>query len=165
MISAVPSSINMSTTPLMITSLLDWIEMIIWPMKDGDGKRTFKLGQIFTMSCHPWDSNAKVKKNPPNSPQQDSPVPCMPCKKILQQLTPGLSFTQWSEDLFPSKKQAIPLLILTFDSSELTLPPFVEPSQYNEPPIPGPSQSSESQVPSHEDAFPHEHEPEVAPTQ
>ncbi|MBW0506743.1 hypothetical protein O181_046458 [Austropuccinia psidii MF-1] len=34
-------------------------------------------------------------------------------------------------------------LISTYDSSELTLPPFVEPSQTNEPPIPGPSPSSE----------------------
>ncbi|MBW0572301.1 hypothetical protein O181_112016, partial [Austropuccinia psidii MF-1] len=33
-------------------------------------------------------------------------------------------------------------LISTFDSSELTLPPFVGPSQTNEPPIPGPSPSS-----------------------
>ncbi|MBW0552450.1 hypothetical protein O181_092165 [Austropuccinia psidii MF-1] len=43
----------------MVTSLLDRSEVIIQPMKDGDGKRTFKLGPIFTMSCHPWDSNAK----------------------------------------------------------------------------------------------------------
>ncbi|MBW0484386.1 hypothetical protein O181_024101 [Austropuccinia psidii MF-1] len=28
-------------------------------MKDGNGKRTFELGMIVTMSCHPWDSNAK----------------------------------------------------------------------------------------------------------
>ncbi|MBW0504918.1 hypothetical protein O181_044633 [Austropuccinia psidii MF-1] len=45
---------------LMVTSLLDRSEVIIRPMKDGDGKRTFKLGLIVTMSCHPWDSNAKV---------------------------------------------------------------------------------------------------------
>ncbi|MBW0557392.1 hypothetical protein O181_097107 [Austropuccinia psidii MF-1] len=32
-------------------------------MKDGNGKRTFKLGPIVTMSCHPWDSNAKNKAN------------------------------------------------------------------------------------------------------
>ncbi|MBW0505418.1 hypothetical protein O181_045133 [Austropuccinia psidii MF-1] len=70
-----------------------------------------------------------------------------------------------SEDLFWGKKQAIPLLILTFDSSELTLPPFVETSQYNEPPIPGPSQSSKSQLPSHEDALTCEPEPEMAPIQ
>ncbi|MBW0574909.1 hypothetical protein O181_114624 [Austropuccinia psidii MF-1] len=69
------------------------------------------------------------------------------------------------EDLFCSNKKAILLLILNFDSSELTLLPFLEPSQYNEPPIPGLSQSSKSQVPSHEDALTHEPEPEVAPMQ
>ncbi|MBW0523954.1 hypothetical protein O181_063669 [Austropuccinia psidii MF-1] len=45
---------------LMVTSLLDWREVIIQLMKDGDVKRTFKLGPIVTISCHPWDSNAKV---------------------------------------------------------------------------------------------------------
>ncbi|MBW0590566.1 hypothetical protein O181_130281 [Austropuccinia psidii MF-1] len=44
---------------LMVTSLLDLSKVIIWPMKDGNGKRTFKLGPIVTMSCHQWDSNAK----------------------------------------------------------------------------------------------------------
>ncbi|MBW0468858.1 hypothetical protein O181_008573 [Austropuccinia psidii MF-1] len=64
----------------------------------------------------------------------------MPRKKTPQQLTPGPSGTQWSEDLLH------------------------EPSQKNEPPIPGPSQSSKSQVPSHEDASTCEPEPEVAAT-
>ncbi|MBW0546416.1 hypothetical protein O181_086131 [Austropuccinia psidii MF-1] len=58
-------------------------------------------------------------------------------------------------------QKTIPFLISTFDSIELTLPPFVEPSQHNEPPIPGQSQSSES----HEDSSSHEPEPEVAPMQ
>ncbi|MBW0475076.1 hypothetical protein O181_014791 [Austropuccinia psidii MF-1] len=44
----------------MVTSLLDRSKVIIRPMKDGNGKRTFKLGPIITMSCQPWDSNAKV---------------------------------------------------------------------------------------------------------
>ncbi|MBW0517070.1 hypothetical protein O181_056785 [Austropuccinia psidii MF-1] len=44
----------------MVTSLLNWSKVIIRPMKDGNGKRTFVLGPIGTMSCHPWDSNAKV---------------------------------------------------------------------------------------------------------
>ncbi|MBW0568334.1 hypothetical protein O181_108049, partial [Austropuccinia psidii MF-1] len=43
----------------MVTSLLDRSEVIIRPMKDGDGERTFELGPIVTMSCHRWDSNAK----------------------------------------------------------------------------------------------------------
>ncbi|MBW0523800.1 hypothetical protein O181_063515 [Austropuccinia psidii MF-1] len=45
----------------MVTSLLDWRKVIIRPMKDGNGRRTFELGPIVTMSCHPWDSNAKNK--------------------------------------------------------------------------------------------------------
>ncbi|MBW0504286.1 hypothetical protein O181_044001, partial [Austropuccinia psidii MF-1] len=34
--------------------------MIIRPMKDGDGKRTFELGPVLTLSCHQWDSNTKT---------------------------------------------------------------------------------------------------------
>ncbi|MBW0556718.1 hypothetical protein O181_096433 [Austropuccinia psidii MF-1] len=51
----------------MVTSLLDRSEVIIRPMKDGDGERTFELGLIVTMSCHRWDSNAKFasRANPP----------------------------------------------------------------------------------------------------
>ncbi|MBW0553617.1 hypothetical protein O181_093332, partial [Austropuccinia psidii MF-1] len=45
----------------MVTSLLGQSEVIIRPMKDSNGKRTFELGLIVTMSCHPWDSNAKNK--------------------------------------------------------------------------------------------------------
>ncbi|MBW0577298.1 hypothetical protein O181_117013 [Austropuccinia psidii MF-1] len=123
----------------MVTSLRDRSEVIIWPMKDDNGKMTFEVGPIVTMSCHPWDSNAK---------------------KTLEQPTPDPSGTQWPEDLFCGKQPKIHL-ISTFDSSELTLPPFVEPSQTNESPIPGPSPSSES----HEDIPAHEHEPEVAPMQ
>ncbi|MBW0473516.1 hypothetical protein O181_013231 [Austropuccinia psidii MF-1] len=63
----------------------------------------------------------------------------MPCEQTLQEPTPGLSGTQWSEDLFP------------------------KPSQHNEPHIPSLSQSSESQVPSHEKASTCEPEPELVP--
>ncbi|MBW0520745.1 hypothetical protein O181_060460 [Austropuccinia psidii MF-1] len=66
-ISPVPSSIDLLTPLLghhpMVTSLLDQGEVIIQPMKDGNGKRTFKFGPIITMSCHPWDSNSKNKTN------------------------------------------------------------------------------------------------------
>ncbi|MBW0566751.1 hypothetical protein O181_106466 [Austropuccinia psidii MF-1] len=68
----------------MVTSLLDRSEVIIQPMKDGNGKRTFELGPIVTMSCHPWDSNTNV-----NPPQQYSPVPSLPCKQTPQQPTPA----------------------------------------------------------------------------
>ncbi|MBW0472850.1 hypothetical protein O181_012565 [Austropuccinia psidii MF-1] len=101
------------------------------------------------------------KQNQLHPPQQDSAVPSLPFKQIPWQPNPGLSGTQQLEDLFRSEKPKIPLLISTFDSSELTLTPFVEPSQPDEPRIPGPSQPSEP----HEDALTCEPEPEVAPTQ
>ncbi|MBW0558746.1 hypothetical protein O181_098461 [Austropuccinia psidii MF-1] len=104
-------------------------------MKDGDGKRTFELAPIITMSV-----THGIQM--PNLPREQTP----------QKLTPGPSSTQWSEDLFHGT---------TFNSSELTLPPFVEPSQTNDPPIPGPSPSFEP----HEDVPTHEPEPEVALTQ
>ncbi|MBW0471106.1 hypothetical protein O181_010821 [Austropuccinia psidii MF-1] len=88
------------------------------------------------------------KQNPLNPPQQDSPVPHMPHKKTLWQPTPGLSGTQWSEDLSCGKQQAFP-----FESSELTLPWFVEPSKKHETPISGPSQALDSQLLSHENAL------------
>ncbi|MBW0480947.1 hypothetical protein O181_020662 [Austropuccinia psidii MF-1] len=87
---------------------------------------------------HPCDLNAK-------SPRQPNPFP---------------SGTQWLEDLFCAKQPEFHL-ISTFGSSELTVPPSVEPSQTDEPPIPGPSPSSKP----HEDILTHEPEPEVAPTQ
>ncbi|MBW0487243.1 hypothetical protein O181_026958 [Austropuccinia psidii MF-1] len=144
----------------MVTSLLDQSEVIIQPMKDGNGKRTFELGLIITISCHPWDSNSKLKQNQPNPPRQDSPVPSLPCEQTPQQPTPGPSGTQWLEDLFGSKQPKFNL-ISTLDSSELTVPPFVEPSQTDEPPIPGLSPSSEP----YEDVLTCEPEPEVALTQ
>ncbi|MBW0568429.1 hypothetical protein O181_108144, partial [Austropuccinia psidii MF-1] len=91
---------------------------------------------------------------------QNSPIPSFPHKQTLGQPTPGPSGTQWSEDSFRSRQPKFHL-ICTFDSSELTLPPFAEPSQTNEPPIPGPSPSSEP----HEDFPTCEPEPEVALTQ
>ncbi|MBW0483071.1 hypothetical protein O181_022786 [Austropuccinia psidii MF-1] len=87
----------------MVTSLLDQRKVIIRLMKDGN------------------------EKNQPNPPQQDSPVPSLPRKQIPPQPTTGLSGTQWSEDLFHGNQPDFHL-ISTFDSSELTLPPFVEPS-------------------------------------
>ncbi|MBW0492491.1 hypothetical protein O181_032206 [Austropuccinia psidii MF-1] len=44
------------------------------------------------------------KQNSPNPPQQDSPIPCMPCKQALQKPTPGLGGTQWFEELFQGKR-------------------------------------------------------------
>ncbi|MBW0495864.1 hypothetical protein O181_035579 [Austropuccinia psidii MF-1] len=39
----------------MVTSLLDQRKVMIHTMKDCNGKRTFKLGRIVTMSFHPLD--------------------------------------------------------------------------------------------------------------
>ncbi|MBW0515595.1 hypothetical protein O181_055310 [Austropuccinia psidii MF-1] len=77
------------------------------------------------------------KQNPPNPPQQDSPVQCMPRQQTPRQPTPGPNGTQWLEDLFR------------------------KPSQHNEPPIPGPSPSSKPP----EDVATCEPEPEVSPKQ
>ncbi|MBW0480642.1 hypothetical protein O181_020357 [Austropuccinia psidii MF-1] len=121
----------------MVNSLCDWRKVIIRLMKDGN------------------------EPNPPNPLKQYTPIPYMPCEQTPGQPTPGLGGTQCLEDLFRGKQETFHLLISTFDSSEPTLPPFVEPSHPNEPPIPGPSQSSEP----HEDVLSCEPEPEVAPTQ
>ncbi|MBW0551763.1 hypothetical protein O181_091478 [Austropuccinia psidii MF-1] len=117
----------------MVTSLLDRSQVIIRPMKDGNGKRTFELGPIVTMSCHPFDShdNNKTHQIPRNITH--------PFHICLTRKPHG---TQWSEDLLDGKQPTFPLLILTFASSQLTLPPFVQSSQHNETPIPGLSPSS-----------------------
>ncbi|MBW0551100.1 hypothetical protein O181_090815 [Austropuccinia psidii MF-1] len=67
------------------------------------------------------------RQNQPNPPRKDSPVPSLPHEQTSQQRTPGLSGTQWSEDLFGSKQPKLHL-ISAFAASEHTLPPFVEPS-------------------------------------
>ncbi|MBW0587426.1 hypothetical protein O181_127141 [Austropuccinia psidii MF-1] len=90
----------------------------------------------------------------------ESPVSSLSREQTPQKPTPGTSGTQWSEDLFSGKQPKLHL-ISTLESSELTVPPFVEPPQTDEPPIPGLSPSSEA----HEDVLTHEPEPEVAPTQ
>ncbi|MBW0528730.1 hypothetical protein O181_068445 [Austropuccinia psidii MF-1] len=130
-ISPVPSSIYLST-PLrghhpMVTLLLDWSEVIIQPMKDGNGRRTFELGPIVTHGIQT-----------PKTKHTKSPMTRLTCSLYASQANAAATH-----------------------SSELTLPPFVEPSQHHERPISGPSQPSEP----HEDALTHEPEPEVAPTQ
>ncbi|MBW0506920.1 hypothetical protein O181_046635 [Austropuccinia psidii MF-1] len=123
----------------MVTSLLNWSEVIIWPMKDGNGERTFELGPIVTMCSHPWDSNGK------NKTHQTPPTRLTHSMYALQANpaapTPGPSGTLWSKDLSPGEQP--------------------KPSQHDEPPIPGPSTSSKppEEVPTREP------EPEVAPTQ
>ncbi|MBW0553975.1 hypothetical protein O181_093690, partial [Austropuccinia psidii MF-1] len=98
----------------MVTSLLNLRKVIIRPMQDCNGKRTFELGLIVTMSCHRWDSNAKNKT--PRIPP-DKTLPFLVCLAI--------------------KPRGNPL------QAELTLTPFLESSRTKEPPIPGPSPSSQ----------------------
>ncbi|MBW0590241.1 hypothetical protein O181_129956, partial [Austropuccinia psidii MF-1] len=81
----------------MVNSLLNLSKVIIRPMKDGNGERTFELGPIFTMSCHQWDSNAK-NKNPQIPPDKTLPfLVCLvskPCGNPLQaQVAPN---GQWN---------------------------------------------------------------------
>ncbi|MBW0481231.1 hypothetical protein O181_020946 [Austropuccinia psidii MF-1] len=128
-------------------------------------KFSFSSLTHFSSRNHTDSSSSPIEQNPPNSPQQDSPIPYMPHKQTLWKHTPGLSGIQWSEDLFQVKQQAIIFLIFTFESIGLTLPPFVETPKHNEPPIPGLSQASDSQLPSNEYNSTLEPEPEVALTQ
>ncbi|MBW0549106.1 hypothetical protein O181_088821 [Austropuccinia psidii MF-1] len=128
MISPVPSSIDLSTPllghHLMVTSLLDLSEVIIRPMKDGNGERTFELGLIITMSCHQWDSNAKQPTPGPSgtllsdkffreppipgpSPSSQPPEDVMTCEP-----EPEVAPTQSMEELFvPPRTPTPPLLV------------------------------------------------------
>ncbi|MBW0495383.1 hypothetical protein O181_035098 [Austropuccinia psidii MF-1] len=114
MIRPVPSSIDLSTPP---------------PRPPSDGWQWQEDVQAWANHHHvlsPMGFKHK-KPNQPNPPQQDSPVSSLPRKQTPWQPTPGPSDTQWSEDLFCGK-QAEFNLISTFNSSELTVPPSVEPS-------------------------------------
>ncbi|MBW0486251.1 hypothetical protein O181_025966 [Austropuccinia psidii MF-1] len=99
----------------------------------------------FSSRNRTYSSSSPIEQNTPDPPQQDSPVPHMPYKKTQRQTTPGPSGTQWSVDLFCSKQKANPYPFLTFYVIELTLPPFLEPSQNDETPIPDPSKAPDSQ--------------------
>ncbi|MBW0550623.1 hypothetical protein O181_090338 [Austropuccinia psidii MF-1] len=89
------------------------------------------LGQLSPMGFK------RQKQNPPNPPQQDSPIPSLPCEQTPRQPIPVPSGTRWLEELLR------------------------EPSWTKEPPIPAPSPSCEPP----EDVPTHEPEPEVAPMQ
>ncbi|MBW0559189.1 hypothetical protein O181_098904 [Austropuccinia psidii MF-1] len=85
-------------------------------MKDGDADRTFKLGPIVTMGfkCQ--------KQNPPNPLQQDSPVPCIRCKKTPKQST---------EELFACP--ATPSSIMIINNTPIGSPPAPSsPQSHNE---------------------------------
>ncbi|MBW0486212.1 hypothetical protein O181_025927 [Austropuccinia psidii MF-1] len=98
----------------MVTSLLDWSKVLIQTMKDGNGKRISELGPIVTISCHPWDSNTKIKQDPPNPPNKTHPF----------------------HVCLGSKPRGNPLHAQVEPNGWKTYP------THNEPPIPGPSPSS-----------------------
>ncbi|MBW0576549.1 hypothetical protein O181_116264 [Austropuccinia psidii MF-1] len=103
----------------MVTSLLNWSEVIIRPMKDGDGKRTFELGPIVTNGIQ---------------------TPNFPREQTLRQPTPGLSGTRWLEELFhePSQTKEPPIPGPSPSSEPLEDVPTCEP----EPEV-APMQSTE----------------------
>ncbi|MBW0507031.1 hypothetical protein O181_046746 [Austropuccinia psidii MF-1] len=122
------------------------------------GRGNLSLGRL--SPCLVAHGIQTPKTKPTQSLPHDSSVPSLPCEHTPQQLTPGLSGTQWLEDLFRGKQPKFHLIYM-FDSSELTVPPFGEPYQTDESPVPDPSPSSKP----HEDVLTHEPEPEVPPTQ
>ncbi|MBW0473406.1 hypothetical protein O181_013121 [Austropuccinia psidii MF-1] len=107
----------------MVTSHLDRSKVIIRPMKGGNGKRTFKLGLIVSMSCHPWDSNSK---NQTNQIPRDETLPFLVC------LASKLRSNRPQAQVAPNGWRTY--------------------SAVNEPPIPAPSPSSKphEDVPTHE---------------
>ncbi|MBW0493208.1 hypothetical protein O181_032923 [Austropuccinia psidii MF-1] len=64
----------------------------------------------------------RQKQNPMNPSQQDSPIPCMPHKQTPQPPTPGLSGTQWLEDL-SGTRHATPRSVIIIDNMPIGSPP------------------------------------------
>ncbi|MBW0483693.1 hypothetical protein O181_023408 [Austropuccinia psidii MF-1] len=102
-------------------------------------QRKFSFSSLTHCSSHNHTEffPLRIEQNQPNPLQQDSPIPSLPHKQTLRQLTPGPRGTQLLEDLFR------------------------ETPKPNEPPIPGLTPSSKP----HEDVPTCEPEPEVALTQ
>ncbi|MBW0564372.1 hypothetical protein O181_104087 [Austropuccinia psidii MF-1] len=108
----VPSSINLSTPP---------------PRPPTNGHFTPPLERSDYPANEGWqwqeDIQAWANCHHVLTKPTESPAPSLPHK----QTTPVPSRTKWLEDLFRGKKPKFHL-ISTFDSSELIVPPFVEPS-------------------------------------
>ncbi|MBW0566072.1 hypothetical protein O181_105787 [Austropuccinia psidii MF-1] len=104
--SALSPQVSICPPPLlghhpMVTSLLDWSEVIIRPMARGHSSfgrlspMGFKCQSRFYFSSH---NNTDffpllIEQNPPHPPQQDSPIPSLPREHTPQQPTPGPSGT------------------------------------------------------------------------
>ncbi|MBW0559846.1 hypothetical protein O181_099561 [Austropuccinia psidii MF-1] len=91
------------------------------PKPPSNGRRWQEDIQAWANCHHVLSSKGfkRQKQNPPNPPQQDSPIPSFLCEQTPRQPTPGPSGTRWSEELFR------------------------KPYRTEEPPIPGPSPSSQ----------------------
>ncbi|MBW0470428.1 hypothetical protein O181_010143 [Austropuccinia psidii MF-1] len=104
-ISLFSTSIDLSTPPPRPPSNCHFTPQTEKSDYPGNGKRTFELGPFVAISCHPWDSNVKlisyfssfthfsshnntnflfspIEPNLQNPPQQDTPVPHMPCDEL-----------------------------------------------------------------------------------
>ncbi|MBW0553750.1 hypothetical protein O181_093465 [Austropuccinia psidii MF-1] len=94
-------------------------------MKDGDGKRTFELGLIVTMSCHQWDSNGKNK------------TPLIPPNKTLPFLV-----------CLASKPRSNPLQaqVAPDEPSQTKEPPIPGPSPSSQPPEDNTTREPEPEV-------------------
>ncbi|MBW0509543.1 hypothetical protein O181_049258 [Austropuccinia psidii MF-1] len=93
-------------------------------------KFSFSSLTHFTSCNHTEFFPLCIGKNQPNPPQQDSPVPSLPHEQTSQQLTPGPSGTQWSEDLFGSPSSEPHEHIPTHEPE-----PEVAPTQSMEEPV------------------------------
>ncbi|MBW0520201.1 hypothetical protein O181_059916 [Austropuccinia psidii MF-1] len=132
----------------MVTSLLDLSEVIIQPMKDGNGERTFEHGPIVTMSCHRWDSNAKfaLRANPAAThsrpewhPMVRGIIPCPssqpPEDDTTREPEPEVAPTQSTEE--PNDRPATPRSIIIIDDMPVGSPPPPPTSSYpTRPPSP-----------------------------
>ncbi|MBW0490087.1 hypothetical protein O181_029802 [Austropuccinia psidii MF-1] len=92
----------------------------------------------FSSHNHTNYHSLPLEQNPPNPLQQETPFPHMPCEQAPWQLTPGLSGTRWSEDLFHSN-QTLPGLSPSSqpheDISACEPEPEVDPTQSLEEPL------------------------------
>ncbi|MBW0512500.1 hypothetical protein O181_052215 [Austropuccinia psidii MF-1] len=148
----------------MVTSLLDQSKVIIQPMKDGNGKRTFKLGLIVTMSCHPWDSNAKQPTPGPRTysatlppfvetcQHDEPPIPGLsPSSEAPEDIAtcepePEVASTQSMEEPFACP--ATPRSLIIINDTPIGSPPPISPTPTPPPSTPVPPPSTPTLVPS-----------------
>ncbi|MBW0547190.1 hypothetical protein O181_086905 [Austropuccinia psidii MF-1] len=152
----------------MVTSLLDKSKVIIRPIKDGNGNRTFELGRIVTMSCHRWYSNAKqTPRKPTLRPSgtrwseelfREPPIPGLsPCSQPPEDVPtrePGPEVAPMQSTEEPFACPATPcLIIINYDTpvgslpSSSPTPPPSHPVPHPSTPTPVPSQCKAPLIP------------------